>query len=1417
MSTLKEIVSLGKEMGYEGDDLRDFVEKERLIRERALAREREMEREEREREREEREREREERAVEREIRKQQLEVERLKLQMQGNEKDSSLCKPSLPKLPVFNDITDSIDAYILRFERLAVSAGWSKDIWAVSLASLLQGKALETYQHLSPVEAKDFDSVKEALLRCFQCTSEGYRLRFRNCKFFKNETAQQFGNRLKNNLKRWVELADCEETFDDLFDLMLIEQFLNACDKDMVVFLKEHEMKTFDQVVKYAEMYMEAHLNYGKKSLSGGHEKHGASASKVTTGDSKWQTDADSDRKVTARNCYVCGRGNHLAKDCFERFGGPKRKGASKGATEKAAVVGHGGKLMVDKGTVEGVEVNVFRDPGCTTVLVKRALVPKHKFTGKHVDLKMANNQVFRYPEAIVDVVSPYFTGETLAACMPDPIYDLVIGAIDGSTDGLSTEVSAVTTRLQNQMQEKKLKGPSKLKVKEVINLMQKENIGKLQAEDGTLKKVFEHAKSNRVFVKNENKSHCFVVKKGILYCRVQNEGIINDQLVVPDKFRHAVIELAHDSLMSGHLGIQKTTARIQSNFYWPGMSVQITRFCRSCDACQRTVDKGRVKKVKLGRMPLIQEPFQRVAVDIVGPIEPRASDGSRYILTIVDYATRYPEAVALKNIDSVTVAEALLSVFSRVGIPKEVLSDRGTQFTSEVMREFNRLLSIKSITTTPYHAMCNGLVEKFNGVLKKMLRRMCTEQPKMWPRYIDPLLFAYREVPQSSTKFSPFELVYGHTVRGPLSLLRELWENEDNAIEDSTRTTYEYVVDMRERLQDTCRLAQEELERARDKYQCYYDKNACKREINEGDKVLLLLPTSNNKLLVQWQGPFEVVKKVNRYNFVLNINGVERKYHINMLKLYYDRISEGNNVKGKFVEAEGSGDLKSGAVLFTDDQESDDLACVAVVSEDSDEYEVTVVPSDIQSEDVSNVKINQELSEDKKEELARILQEYKNVFTDVPGRTNVIEHVINLSSKGPVRCRPYPVPYALQQDIDREIERMLKLGVIECSNSPYATPLIVVKKKDGSNRMCLDFRKINKLTVFDSEPMPDQNLIMTRVSKSRYFTKIDLSKGYWQIPLEKESREVTAFQTNRGLLQFTTMPFGLVNAGATFNRMMRKLFNGVKNVELFVDDILIHSQGWEEHKETLRLVLDILRKAFLTAKPSKTEIGCFSVEYLGSKIGNGISRTAEDKVSKVLNVDTPKTKREVKSFLGLTGYYRHYIPDYATIAAPLTDLIKKSQPNVVNWSLCHQESFEKLKNILSSHPIVKLPDLTKDFVLQVDASNVGLGAILMQYVDGERWPVQYASRKLKGAEQNYSVIEKECLAVVWAVKKFYQYLYGKAFVIESDHQPLKYLNSAGHINSRLMRWAMYLQQFEYTIHNIPGKENVGPDCLSRL
>lgn len=1432
MTSLSELMKFGKELGLAGENLQEFVREEQS-----------KERERFELEREERAKEREARKVELEMetRMKELELERLRLRVQSDESETyevkaDVFKPALPKLPVFNEANDSIDAYILRFERLATSAGWDRDVWAVSLASLLQGKALETYQHLSPVEARDFERVKEALLRCFQCTAEGYRLRFRNSKFHKNETASQFANRLKNNLTRWVELAGCEQTYVDVFDLMLTEQFLNACDKSMVLFLKEHDFKTFNEMIKFAELYMEAHVNYGRKDREG-HERNatGHGSESANSSSTSGVNRGEERMKGGARACFVCGRGNHLAKDCYNRFGGSKYKDCKiiKSNVEKAAMANHGDKLMIARGKVEGVRVDVFRDPGCTTVLVKDSLVPRSKFTGRMVDIRMANNMVFKYPEAFIYVDTPFFTGNSLAACLPDPIYELVIGAIEGSTDGgMNVQVSAVTTRLQKKEEEKCVRGQSKLKVRDVLKNLRNKDIGKLQREDKTLDKIREHAESKKVFSgKSEGESHSFVVKRGALYRRVQKAQQVTEQLVVPESFRDAVIGLAHDSLMGGHLGIKKTTARIQSNFFWPGMCVEIARYCRSCDVCQRTVDKGRVSRVKMGRVPLIQEPFQRVAVDIVGPIEPRANDGSRYILTIVDYATRYPEAIALKNIDTCTVAEALLSVFSRVGIPKEVMSDRGSQFTSDMMKEFNRLLSIRSLTTTPYHAMSNGLVERFNGVLKKMLKRMCQEQPKMWPRFIDPLLFSYREVPQASTKFSPFELVYGHSVRGPLALLRELWEGDREAIEDDTRTTYEYVINLRERLQETCKLAQEELEKAGDSYQYYYDKHAREREVNVGDKVLLLLPTSHNKLLLQWQGPFEVVKKANRYNYVLDVNGTERKYHINMIKRYHERfVKEGDSKRSKDVERSNATcdvDVMRGViggksnVDESSEQENEDdsvLACVAVVSEDHDEGgELITVPSYVQEEDASNVRVNEELSAEQKRDVANVLSKFSAVFTDVPGRTDVIAHTINLTSNRPVNTKQYPIPYALQRNIDAEVSRMLELGVIEPSTSPYSNPLIAVKKKDGSDRVCLDSRKINKLTVFDSEPMPDQDLIMTRISGSKYFTKIDLSRGYWQIPIDEQSKPITAFQTSKGLMQFKVVPFGLVNASATFNRMMRKLFNDAANVEMFVDDLLIHTKGWEEHIKTLIKVLNILANASLTARPSKTEIGYFTIEYLGSDVGGGVTQTTANKVNKIMDMAIPRTKKQIRSFLGLTGYYRQYIPDYATIAAPLYELIKKSQPNNVRWEICHQDAFEKLKEALSTRPILKLPDMSKDFVLQVDASEVGLGAVLMQYKDGKRWPVLYASKKLKRAERNYSVIEKECLAVVWAVSKFYQYLYGKAFVIESDHQPLKYLNTANHLNGRLMRWSMYMQQFTYTVKNISGRENVGADCLSRL
>ena len=342
---------------------------------------------------------------------------------------------------------------------------------------------------------------------------------------------------------------------------------------------------------------------------------------------------------------------------------------------------------------------------------------------------------------------------------------------------------------------------------------------------------------------------------------------------------------LAHESMMGGHLGVKKTMDKIQASFYWPGIHGDITRYCRSCDVCQKTLSKGKVAKVPLMKMPLIDTPFKRVAVDIVGPIHPITDRHNRYILTMVDYATRYPEAIPLKSVTTVEVAEAMVDMFSRLGVPEEILSDQGAQFMSEVMQEVSRMLSVKRLVSTPYHPICNGLCEKFNGTLKRMLKRLCENKPKDWDRYVNAALFAYREAPQESTGFAPFELLYGRMVRGPVQILKQLWTEEIKQPE--VKSSYEYIIDLRERMEEGIKVAHKSLQQAQRRYKKYYDRKAKQRKFQEGHEVLIMLPTDVNKLLMQWKGPFKIEKKMGPNDFKIRIDGKSKVYHANMLKKY--------------------------------------------------------------------------------------------------------------------------------------------------------------------------------------------------------------------------------------------------------------------------------------------------------------------------------------------------------------------------------------------------------------------------------------------------------------------------------------------------------------------------------------------------
>ena len=506
----------------------------------------------------------------------------------------------------------------------------------------------------------------------------------------------------------------------------------------------------------------------------------------------------------------TCSHGNNLKLDI------------ASAAVQNSVEISNSSKMLLSQGHVGRHRVQVMRDTGCSCVIVDKKYVLENQYTGKSKPCRLIDSTLKYFPVARIYIVTEYYIGHIEALVLEKPLYSLIIGNIskekdlannvtllENESDGNSSSDNSVGAAVETRAQRYKVKQEKPLKVmKQIDTNIDKKTLVKLQNEDKTLKKYLDYAECNKVIRSGLNNESRFLVEKELLFRRYISPKYKESlqQIVVPVTLRQRILKLAHDGVMAGHLGSAKTVSRIFQHFYWPDLEKDVIRFCRSCDVCQRTIPKGKVGKVPLGSMPMIAQPFSRVALDLIGPL-PITSGKHRYILTIVDYASRFPEAVPLKNKESETVAEALLAVYSRIGFPDEVFHDQGTEFMSNVMNEVNRLLSIKSLNTTPYHPMANGLNERFNGVLKSMLRKMCHEQPKEWDRFLNPLLFAYRECPQESTGFSPFELIYGRCVRGPLALLYDVWA--DKVESDEVLSTYDYVLNLKQRLEETCKLAQ--------------------------------------------------------------------------------------------------------------------------------------------------------------------------------------------------------------------------------------------------------------------------------------------------------------------------------------------------------------------------------------------------------------------------------------------------------------------------------------------------------------------------------------------------------------------------------------------------------------------------------
>jgi len=490
-----------------------------------------------------------------------------------------------------------------------------------------------------------------------------------------------------------------------------------------------------------------------------------------------------------------------------------------------------------------------------------------------------------------------------------------------------------------------------------------------------------------------------------------------------------------------------------------------------------------------------------------------------------------------------------------------------------------------------------------------------------------------------------------------------------------------------------------------------------------------------------------------------------------------------------------------------------------ATMSNGEDETESTVVdPFDNVAPLLEGIVETVTLEE--RERLKKILGEFLDIFStgeyDV-GQTDISRHTIDTGDAKPIKQVLRRQPYAHLEIIDKQVAEMLKAEIIEESRSPWVSNVVIVTKKDGTARFCIDYRNLNSVTIKDSYPLPRIDTCLDTLGGSKLFSTFDLRSGYFNVLMNKKDADKTSFVTRQGTFRFNKLPFGLCNAGSTFQRVMDISMSGLNFTSclVYLDDIIVFSKTVDEHLTRLVQVFERLRSAKLKLKVSKCHLIQSSVSFLGHVVSDQGIGTDPAKAELIRNWPQPTSVTEVRSFLGLASYYRKFILGFACIAAPLHKLTCKDMR--FKWSEECAEAMSQLQEKLTSSPILAMPLDDGGFILDTDASNLSIGAILSQVQDGEERVIAYASRILNNAEKNYCVTRKELLAIVFYTKQFRQYLLGRHFQIRTDHAALQWLEKTQRPIGQQARWLNIMGEFDYTIIHRPGKAHQNADTLSRM
>ena len=1432
----------------------EMVELERLKLERFKL---EKEYEEKEKEREEKEKEREERGKER---AHEMEVLRLKAShRRSNSRSSSSSSSSEERFNLISAIKlvpnfseREVVEFFLSFEMLARRLNWPKDKWTTIIQCRFIGKAQKVYSTLSDEVSADYDKVKAAVLKSYELVPEAYRQKFREMKKQLNQTFVEFARDKERAFEDWCRSKEADN-FEKLRMLVLNEEFRNCIPREIKVHLEDGKVDDLYKSARLADEYSIAHkFSFRSKfsSFQQGFKGSGQGKSKEGTGVNSSPKEVKKDVE-----CYFCHKKGHMRRECPAL----KPQGASKLPSEKKPVgligkfssgkrecrqqrIKHKGfENFISNGTVivnpdaqgTSVGVTILRDTGAVQSLILESVLPEGAEVSKEdyvlvggfpdtvtpcplldvfLDCNLVNSncKLAVVPSLPVEGVELLLANDLAGGKVSTNPYVSTLPVVEDS-DTLDesqflSPVSVVTrSRAKGVDMEKPLdlsdswlaRGLEERTDHEVVAgekpkgqeiNWSKEALVKAQSEDVSVALLKEHAlEGDEVeLVKPQ-----YVMKDDVLFRRSRavrspaKDVEVLEQVVVPEKYQVDILKEAHEGLVGGHLGIRKTLDKVSRNFYWNGIKRDVKKYVKTCPVCQKVGNPNqKITKVPLVPIPSVGEPFENVVVDVAGPL-PRTKKGFEYMLTIMDRVSRYPEAIPLRKINAKVVIEALIQFFSKFGMPRVVQTDRGTNFTSKYFQEKMKEFGIKHVTSSAYHPQSQGVVERFHQTLKTMMRKYCKSNEAEWDQSIPYLLFAIRSSVNESLGVSPFDMIFGHNVRGPLDLIREEWESAN-----TDTNLIDYIDKFKSKIHQTWEFANSNLSKSQRVMKDTYDIKSKQRSFQVGQRVLALIPIPGNPLTAKFSGPFSVEKKINDTTYVLATPDRRKKYqtcHINMLKAYHDRESPS--------------------------------PCLAMVVEAVDRQEVEANWPSTNSEVLQNLDSSfVHLPPNQRTDLINLISKYKCVFKDSPGRTDLLLHDVEVDNVSPIKQHPYRLHPQKEKIVEEEVQYMLDHNLIVQSNSPWSSPIVLVKKSDNKYRLCFDYRKLNAVTVTDTFPIPRLDDCIDQVGHAKFLSKFDLLKGYWQVGLTDRARTVSAFVTKNGLYECCVMPFGMKNSSATFQRLMNIVTRDLKGCIVYIDDVVIFSDDWETHLERVEAFFQAVKDAGLVINLTKCDFASAKVKFLGHEIGLGQLLPVDANVKAIYDFPVPSCRKHVRSFLGMANFYRRFIRNYSDLSLPLTELLKKQ--NKFQWTNECQTAFDKLKAVLANYPVLSPPDWTKPFILATDASDTGVGGVLLQKDDaGIEHPVSYFSKKLSACQRKYSTIEKEAFAVIMALQHFEVYLSGGGNPIEvrTDHNPLVFLNKFKNKNARLTRWQILLQEWNLSIKHISGKSNILPDALSRM